>query len=84
MSNFENLSYKALQALAKEAGIKANGKKIDLITSLRELDAQNGTPYYHSLWSTKVMWEHPQRAWLRGVATAAREGAALLAHTGYT
>ena len=30
------------------------------------------------------MWEHPQRAWLRGVATAAREGAALLAHTGYT
>jgi hypothetical protein len=44
----------------------------------------DGTPYYHSLWSTKVMWEHPQRAWLRGVATAAREGAALLAHTAYT
>jgi len=44
----------------------------------------DGTPYYHSLWSSKVMWEHPQRAWLRGVATAAREGAALLAHTGYT
>ena len=44
----------------------------------------DGTPYYHSLWSTKVMWEHPQRAWLRGVATAAREGAALLAHTGCT
>ena len=44
----------------------------------------DGTPYYHSLWSSKVMWEHPQRAWLRGVATAAREGAALLAHTGHT
>ena len=49
-----------------------------------EWAADDGTPYYHSLWSTKVMWEHPQRAWLRGVATAAREGAALLAHTGYT
>ena len=48
------------------------------------VDPSDGTPYYHSLWSSKVMWEDPQRAWLRGVATAAREGAALLAHTGYT
>ena len=40
MENLDNLKYKDLQKLAKEAGIKANSPKAVLIESLREVENQ--------------------------------------------
>ena len=40
MDNLDNLKYKDLQKLAKEAGIKANSPKAVLIESLREVKKQ--------------------------------------------
>ena len=36
----------------------------------------SGEPYYQNLWTRECMWEHPQQAFLRGVAEAvAAQGA---------
>ena len=36
-----------------------------------EFPSEDGPPYYQNLWTGECMWEHPQRAFLRGVAEAA-------------
>ena len=43
MDNLDNLKYKDLQKLAKEAGIKANSPKAVLIESLREVENQKNS-----------------------------------------
>ena len=36
-----------------------------------EFPSDDGPAYYQNLWTGECMWEHPQRAFLRGVAEAA-------------
>ena len=43
INDYESMKYADLRSLCKERGIKASGKKIDLIQKLKDADTAQGT-----------------------------------------